>query len=94
MIAQELQVKWRQRELVFQPGDRLILAGPGFGALTISIWPPSLSVSDWPFRDCWVADAYLAGFGFVTGKGADAQAALDDFDAQLPVGPMVRGGSC
>jgi len=94
MIAQELQVNWRKRALVFQPGDRLILAGPGFGALTISLWPPSTSGNDWPFRDTWVADAYVDGFGFVAGKGATAQAALDDFDAQLPMGPMVRGGTC
>lgn len=90
-----LTLTWRGEVHHFEPEARLM-----FGRRTailglLTLWGPTAAGDPLP-RRCWMADVYLNGFGFLVGKGATPQAALDALSAELPAcaATMVRGGSC
>ena len=90
-----LSVSWRGQVHNFEPEAQLTFGERTAVLSKISLWGPT--AAGWPFpRSGWTADVYIDGFGFVQGKGATPQAALDALDVELPLkaSSMVRGGSC
>ena len=88
-----LTVTWRGEAHHFEPTARLMFGKRTPVLSMISLWGPTAAGEPFPRRG-WTADVYIEAFGFLQGKGATPQEALDALDAELPTAPLVLGGSC
>lgn len=88
---EKIEFRWRG-EVYRVPADHLVLQGAGPTGSGVCLWEPR--IDEITNREQWIADVYLGGRLFVEAHGASPQEALDALSAELPPGPMVRGGSC
>lgn len=85
---------WRGEAHRFEPSARLMFGKRTPVVSPIMLWAPTTDPTH-PFpRSGWAADIHVENVGFLQGKGATPQAALDALACELPDFPMVRGGSC
>jgi hypothetical protein len=87
-------ITWRGEAHRFEPEARLMFGQRTPVVSPITLWPPTADPEHPSPREGWAADIYIRNMGFVQGTGATPQEALDALDAELPMAPLVLGGSC